>query len=703
MKFLIFVCLIMPCLGFCAENSISTKAARRVLERFIGKRASQIDIELLEPTKTEFYEYEANDGKLTLRGNSAVAICHGFHAYMKASGLGMSSWTGKRAEIPALWPSVQRTRVETPYRYRQYFNVVTYGYSLPYWDWKRWEQEIDWMALHGINMPLAPVAAEAIAQRVWLKLGLTQKEIDGFYTGPAHLPWQRMGNLMKFEGPLPQAWHEDQIKLQHRILKRLRELGMHPIAPGFGGFVPASIKRLYPDIVLRRIEWGGGFPPGYESDMIFPDTPLFHKIGTMMVQEWEKEFGKNEHYLADSFNEMSLPMEKDKCEAMLANFGKGVYEAIHGANPDATWVMQGWMLGFQRGDWTPENLKALISGVPDNKMLILDMAADYNARWWRNGMNWDFFKGFFGKQWVFSTIPNMGGKTAYTGHLDYYAAGHAEALRSPNRGKLVGYGFAPEGIENNEVIYELLSDAAWTTSEIDLDKWIPQYLTARYGSCPAPLVQAWKLLRESSYGSFNDHPQFAWQLAWERGCTVNLSPKVREAALLYLSCSSLLGNKPLFRADAIEIAMMALGIKAQNELDAIKKAAASNEQAEKEFLGTLMVIDRLLDSHPTDRLDRWVRWARSHSKDKTLQDYYEANAKRIVTTWGGSLDDYACRIWSGLIRDYYIPRYEMRFEQRRSGKPIGIKAWEQKWVATPGISRPKPFGDPLKAAGEALK
>lgn len=29
------------------------------------------------------------------------------------------------------------------------------SYSMAFWDWERWEQEIDWMALQGINMPLA--------------------------------------------------------------------------------------------------------------------------------------------------------------------------------------------------------------------------------------------------------------------------------------------------------------------------------------------------------------------------------------------------------------------------------------------------------------------------------------------------------------------------------------------------------------------
>ena len=32
---------------------------------------------------------------------------------------------------------------------------VVCSYSMAFWNWTRWEQELDWMALHGINLPLA--------------------------------------------------------------------------------------------------------------------------------------------------------------------------------------------------------------------------------------------------------------------------------------------------------------------------------------------------------------------------------------------------------------------------------------------------------------------------------------------------------------------------------------------------------------------
>jgi alpha-N-acetylglucosaminidase len=39
------------------------------------------------------------------------------------------------------------------------------------------------------------------------------------------------------------------------------------------------------------------------------------------------------------------------------------------------------------------------------------------------------------------------------------------------------------------------------------------------------------------------------------------------------------------------------------------------------------------------------------------------NARRLITTWGGSLNDYACRNWNGLMWDYYAKRWENYIRQ----------------------------------------
>ena len=443
-----------------------------------------------------------------------MAICRGAYDYLRNDCKAIVSWSGSRIDLPANLP-VSSREVVSPFRYHYYFNSVTSGYSSPYWDWNRWEREIDWMALHGLDMPLIPGAHEAILYRIFLNVGLTEEEALSYFSGPAHFPWNRMGNIGGWDGPPPVSFFQKQIDLTHKMLDRMKALDMSPIIPAFAGFVPKEIKRLYPEEELRQLGWGGF---DEKVHILLPTSELFTKLGKMYIQEWEKEFGIGRFYLADSFNEMDVPLSDDPQQALqdLADFGQAVYRPIAEANPEAVWVMQGWTFPYHRDKngklfWTPERLNAMMSTIPDDKLLILDMANEYNALFWKIDYSWKMYEGFFGKQWIYSFIPNMGGKVPLNGDLDFYAKAPEEALTFQKKKNLVGFGFAPEGIENNEIIYELLSDWGWRDHAIDLDSWIGTYCEARYGSYPDCMKKSFDLLRKSSFGTFTDHPRFAYQ------------------------------------------------------------------------------------------------------------------------------------------------------------------------------------------------
>ena len=60
-------------------------------------------------------------------------------------------------------------------------------------------------------------------------------------------------------------------------------------------------------------------------------------------------------------------------------------------------------------------------------------------------------------------------------------------------------------------------------------------------------------------------------------------------------------------------------------------------------------------------------YGRSRGDIDAERDNYERNARQIVTVWGPPINDYSCRVWSGLVRDYYLPRVRMKLEEVRSG------------------------------------
>ena len=700
------------------------REAEGVIERTFGAVPSNVEFAMLEkPDSLDTYALSVKDGVLKVEGTSAIALCRGFYDFVLENGYGIASWTGDRLEFPSELADMARKSVTTPFCDRLYYNVCTYGYTSPFWGWKEWEKEIDWIALHGFSMPLAPIAGEAILARVWSKLGLSQEEIDAYFTGPAHFPWMRMGNMTAVDGGMSQDWHKEQIALQHKINDRMLDLGMTPVYQGFAGFVPKAMKEHYPEVDMMTTKWSG-----HESYMLSPVDSLFSVIGTEFIKEWEKEFGKGKYYLIDSFNELDIPFgEKGSQERhdKLQHYSKTIYNALAAANPDAVWVMQGWMFGYQRDIWDPQSVEALLSGAPDDKMMVIDLAVDFNNYVWKNGNSWDNLSGFYGKSWIWSTVPNFGGRTALKGPLDFYLNGHLDAVRSENKGHLTGFGTSPEGVENNEILYELISAAGWSDSEIDLDAFLESYSRARYGAADPAFAKFWSELRQSVYNNFTNNARFLWQQrpAYHRGETMTINEHYFDGIEAFLSVADQYKDNELYVADAIQYAALYLAAKAEYALKAANWAIVAGDSAKAQalvdqLLEMLLDMDRLLESHPILRIQRWMDMAAENATSPEEAAAFQKEVKRLVSTWSGpSLKDYSARVWSGLVRDFYVPRLEYYYSKAIKGELADMVTFENQYHygtaygtaddvcpadETP-VSVIEPFENPLAAAAELVQ
>ena len=185
---------------------------------------------------------------IEVTASTGVLAVWGIHHYLKYDCGWHFSWdTYRVSDCP--WESPVSFNLTANDRFRYYQNVCTPGYSFTFWQWPQWEAHIDWMALNGINLPLAFVGQEAIWERVYEKFGLTEDDLADHFAGPAFLPWQRMGNLYGWGGRLTPAWHKFTIQLQHQILDRMRGLGITPVLPAFAGHIPKSLLKLLPSLL----------------------------------------------------------------------------------------------------------------------------------------------------------------------------------------------------------------------------------------------------------------------------------------------------------------------------------------------------------------------------------------------------------------------------------------------------------------------
>jgi alpha-N-acetylglucosaminidase len=235
------------------------------------------------------FEIESSDGKIVLRGDNGGSIASALNWYLKYYCLCDTSWCGDQLNLPDPLPVVpEKFRKVSPHEYRYAFNYCSYGYTMAFWDWPRWEREIDLMALHGINTPLMATGAEVVYRNVYRDLGIPQKDIDSFIAAPPFLPWFMMGNIDGWGGPNPREWYDRQEALQKKIMARALELGMKPVLPAFGGHVPAALAQKFPDAKIAKLKSWSGFPGVRVLD---PTDPLFRQLGSRFAKESIKLYG----------------------------------------------------------------------------------------------------------------------------------------------------------------------------------------------------------------------------------------------------------------------------------------------------------------------------------------------------------------------------------------------------------------------------
>ena len=208
-------------------------------------------------------------------------------------------WTGSRlANLPDHLPSIRnpiRGKAIVPYRY--HFNTVTFGYTTAFWSFNQWELLLDWLALRGVNLPLAWVGYERTLIDTFSDIGLSDPEIEAFLSGPAFHPWNRFGNIQgSWGGPLPGQWVDDQFALQKQIVNRMVELGMTPVLPSFTGFVPQALAVHYPNAsIVTGSQWAG-FPSSL-TDVSFlePFDPLFTTLQKSFISRQQAAYGNISH------------------------------------------------------------------------------------------------------------------------------------------------------------------------------------------------------------------------------------------------------------------------------------------------------------------------------------------------------------------------------------------------------------------------
>lgn len=638
-----------------------------LLERIDKGASKKFKTELIQ-SPTDFFELSQEGNRIVIKGNTWVNIAVGLNWYLKYYAGIHLTWNNMNTHLPASLPRVTSPeRHETDLKLRYDFNYCTFSYSMAFWDWKRWQTEIDWMALHGVNLPLAIVGEEVAWRNMLLKLGYTKEEMGKFIAGPAFLAWWEMNNLEGWGGPLPDSWYNQQEALQKKILKRMHEYGMQPVLPGFCGMMPHDAKAKLGLNVTDGGIWNGYTRPANLS----PTDAHFDKIADLYYAELTKLYGKANYYCMDPFHETNDDEAIDYSKA-----GRKVMEAMKRVNPNAMWVIQGW---------TENPRPQMIKNMKNGDLLVLDLFSECRPMFGIPSI-WKREKGYEQHDWLFCMLENFGANVGLHGRMNQLLHNfYSTKQSSPNTQHLKGIGFTMEGSENNPVMFELMSELPWRT-ECKKEDWIKGYVKARYGKTSPEIERAWQLLSETIYncpaGNNQQGPHesiFCGRPSLNNFQVKNWS-KMRnyydpqatlEAAQLMTGMADQYKGNNNFEYDLVDICRQALAD--QGRLQYLKTIADYNGFSRKafakdahRFLEMILLQDKLLGTRTEFRLGHWTEAARKLGTTQQEKDLYEWNARVQITTWGnricadkGGLHDYAHKEWQGILKDFYYKRWKI--------------------------------------------
>lgn len=711
-KRFLLILLACVCIPFCLWSN----PVDGLLERICPGSSHKFIIQL-QKGGNDFFELDQKGNKVVIRGNNYVNIATGLNWYLKYYAGIHLSWNGMTAQLPENLPKVSTpVRKETNLSLRYDFNYCTYSYTMAFWDWSRWEKEIDWMALHGINLPLAAVGEECVWKNMLTKLGYTKEEINKFIAGPAFLAWWAMNNLEGWGGPNPDSWYTQQEALQKKILKRMREYGIEPVFPGYSGMVPHDANKKLGLNVTEPALWNGFTRPAF----LLPTDERFNEIASLYYKELEKLFGKANYYSMDPFHELEDAGSVDFDAA-----GKAVLHAMKAVNPKATWVIQGWTENPR-----PEMIKNLNNG----DILILDLFSECRPMWGIPSI-WKREKGYEQHDWLFCMLENFGGNIGLHGRMDQLLNNFYLTKNNPLAAHLKGIGLTMEGSENNPVMFELMCELPWRPEKFTKEEWLKGYIKARYGTYDETVAKAWDILANGIYNCpFGNNQQGTHESifcgrpslnnfqasSWSKMENYYDPTTTEDAARLMLEAADKFKGNNNFEYDLIDIVRQSLSDRGRivyNQTVADfksfdKKSFAAHSQ---EFLNILLAQDQLLATRSEFRVGRWIEQARSLGTTPAEKDLYEWNARVQITTWGdrvcandGGLRDYAHKEWNGILKDFYYKRwaaYWQTLQDVLDGKPmveLDYYAMEEPWTVAHNPYPAKGEGDCISVAKEVF-
>jgi len=684
---LILGLLVQPAMT-CAESP--TSAAEGVLQRLMPQLARQFDLALVaRPDNKDYFRIAGTRGHIRVEAATQPTLLYGVNWYLKYVAHLQVSTNGVQLGSPSLTLAAPTTPIERPalYRWRYALNENVDGYSAPYWDAKRWQREIDILALSGTNAVLIERGMDLVLYQTFRDAGYSDEAIRNWIIQPAHQNWQLMGNMCCFQAPISMELLEKRSHSAQQLIATLRGLEITPVLPGYYGIVPADFASLHPGAhVITQGDWNGFTRPGW----LDPRDPNFDKLAESFYRHQRALYGDSAIYDMEIFQEGGAAGDVPVREA-----AKKVQQALMRVHPDALWMLLGWQ---------QNPTQELLSSLDTSHVLIAEIEQGRIPREDRD-------KEFRGASWLYGGLWEFGGRTTMGAPLYDYAVRLPEMAKRDGS-RIVGTAIFTEGLDTNPVAFDLYTEMAWHADPVDFGEWTNEYAVRRYGAEDSHARRAWQLILKTAYGYradgnmqhgerdasqdsvFNSQPSLTTTRAatWSPD-VLRYNPEEFAPALTeLLQVAPALRSTETYRYDLVDVARQTMANEGRRLLPLIKQAYDSKDRVEfdrltQEWLRDMELQDKLLQTSPFFLLGKWLSFVPPWASSQAELDRLNYDARSILTTWGDrkaseyGLHEYGNRDWAGLTSDYYLPRWRMYFDSLADSLATGEAPKSIDWYA----------------------
>ncbi|MCW3814351.1 alpha-N-acetylglucosaminidase C-terminal domain-containing protein [Micromonospora sp. DR5-3] len=656
--------------------------AHDVIRRLVGpSHAAQVGLETIAPRQgDETFRVTHRGARLVVQGSSTSALLMGFNWYLKHVAKADVSWTGNQLNLPNRLPVPgQPIEKSSVVRHRFTGNDTEDGYSGPYRTFADWERLIDVLALHGINEMFLPVGTEAVYYETLQQFGYAPDELRAWIPTPGYQPWWLLQNMSNFTEPISEHLIHERAALGRRIADRMRELGITPVLPGYFGTVPTDFAVRNPGAVtVPQGTWMGFTRP----DWLAPTDPTFAQVAERFYAAQQSLLGPSTMYKMDLLHEGGRAGGVSVGRASMA-----VQAALEKAHPGAIWVILGWQDNPKR---------ETVEAIDRSHMLVVDGLSD-------RALSPDRDADWQGAPYAFGSIWNFGGNSTMGAPVKAWNERFWDWLARPDSA-LDGIAIMPEASYNNPVAVEFLAELPWHDGPVDLSRWFIDYADARYGAPDTQARRAWQVLADTAYaippnggrssghgGLFAATPSLSTLRphSWAQAAFAYDPAAFAKVMPALLDVDESLRESDAYRSDLLEVARQSVADRSRTLLPQIKAAFEARDTAAfsrltRTWIDYLNGLDDLVGTDRQHLVGPWLERAKAAAADPEEAARLEYDARKLITSWGQKttdLHDYAYREWSGLLRDYYAPRWQRLFDSLTSELQTGRPAPDIDWYA----------------------